>query len=110
LGHDDPRLCRRQLHGLSTTQQDDDASRGLIFSPDQRHRETAFGRSFCLVPELTRSVDIQVNERVSLRVRVDTLASSHRKLSPIRTHHGKAAGVILRMAASFSGVQVARHV
>jgi hypothetical protein len=30
--------------------------------------ETAFGRSFCLlVPELTGSADIKLNERVSLR-------------------------------------------
>jgi hypothetical protein len=40
----------------------------LIFSLDQRCRETAFGRSFCLaVPELTRSADIKLNERVSLQ-------------------------------------------
>jgi hypothetical protein len=36
------------------------------------------------VPELTRSADIQLNEQLSLRDRVDALASSNRTLPDVR--------------------------
>jgi hypothetical protein len=49
----------------------------LIFSLEQCCRETAFGRSFCLaVPELTRSADIKLNERVVLLMQCKILSSS----------------------------------
>src|SRR5206468_4297999 len=48
-------------------------------------------RTFSLpVPELTRSTDIQLNERLRLRDRVDTLASSNRTLPNVRVHSSKA--------------------
>ena len=42
------------------------------------------------VPELTRSADIQLNEQLSLRDRVDALASSNRTLPDVRFHVGNA--------------------
>ena len=42
------------------------------------------------VPELTRSADIQLNEQLSLRDRVDALASSNRTLPDVRFHLGNA--------------------
>jgi ribosomal protein S27E len=42
------------------------------------------------VPELTRSADIQLNEQLSLRDRVDALASSNRKLPDVRFLRGNA--------------------
>jgi hypothetical protein len=47
LGYDDPGLCWSGLHGLSQTQRQCGASRGLILSPYQICRQTVFGRSFC---------------------------------------------------------------
>jgi hypothetical protein len=42
------------------------------------------------VPELTRSADIQLNEQLALRDRVDALASSNRTLPDVRFLRGNA--------------------
>jgi ribosomal protein S27E len=42
------------------------------------------------VPELTGSADIQLNEQLSLRDRVDALASPNRTLPEVRFHLGNA--------------------
>jgi len=43
-----------------------------------------------VVPELTRSADIKLNERLLLRLHRRSLSVSAPDISPIRTHRGEA--------------------
>jgi hypothetical protein len=55
------------------------------------------------VPELTRSADIKLNERVSLRRHPRALSLLHRTISPIRTHtKAKSSGDHITPAALFA--------
>ena len=63
------------------------------------------------VPELTRSADIQLNKRVSLRRRAERIGSHQPDNSPASgPSMAKPPGVILRLAALFCALKTGHHV
>ena len=65
---------------------------GGAFGVAARANNALFSPSEPPVPELTRSADIQLNERVSLRRKAKAIALSAPDIAPIRTQHGEAVG------------------
>jgi hypothetical protein len=57
------------------------------------------------VPELTRNVGINLNERLSLRRKAKAIAWSAPDIAPIRTQQRSRRAIILRSAALFFGEQ-----
>jgi hypothetical protein len=70
------------------------------------HRRFRAVRRTKRVPELTRNVGINLNERLSLRRKAKAIAWSAPDIAPIRTQHSEAVGrIILRSAVLFFGEQ-----
>jgi hypothetical protein len=85
---DGTQFAPRLLMSLSAAEAVRHAQRGLITRPIEATERLPSGGLFCLaVPELTRSADIKLNNRVSLQPRPLRLVINSPR---VRAHTGKA--------------------